>query len=326
MPARTVGAAGLAEVRAKQAGPRLRTVPASRARSPAARSTRAPAADGVRRGTTRDQGRRGPVVRARVRRLAERHARPPETDHAGPVGLLPAANPERPRAASPSSRNPASGEHRSTRPSASSEPRSSRSSASGEYRSSRSPASGAPRSSPSRRPASGEYRGRSRPRTMACLVLPHLLARPAKAPASGPQRAAGLAVRRREASAATPRRAATSVAAGGQRTPDHGGPPQVTQGAARGPQMKGRRPHVMAAVIGHRRPCPRHRGQPAAGQATAGQATAGHNRAGARDQARPGVRRPDEAPARGHCPGYEPGRMFRTRLALTSSTRKRGLS
>ncbi len=184
------------------------------------------------------------------------------------------------------------------------------------------------------------------PRTTAGFVL-RPAARPAKAPVPAPHRVAGPAARRREATAATLRRVATSVAPGSQPTPDHGRPLPVTPGEARGPwaalrgprpaqqrpgqiriahvrdqRAKGR-PLVMAAVTGHR-------GQPAVGPATAGQVTpaaampgqapgAGTRHglaAGARTRPRPAVA---QSPTR-------PGRRFPIRSAPSSSSLKRGLS
>ena len=146
----------------------------------------------------------------------------------------------------------------------------------------------------------------------------HLTAvRPAKAPVAGPHQAAGLPGQRRAASVVTLRRVATSAAPGGQTTPGHGGPPQVTQGETRGPRANGR-PRVMAAVTVRMAAVTAHRGQPVAGQATAGQATAGqvsgtrHSRA----RHRPAVMsRPTSL-----------GRTYPIRSARSSSIRRRGPS
>jgi hypothetical protein len=188
-------------------------------------------------------------------------------------------------------------------------------------------------------------------RTMAGFVL-LLVVRPAKAPVAAPHRAAGLAVRRRKASAATLRRVATSAAPGGRPTPGHGGPLRGTQGEARDPRAapRGLRPvlrgageipiarvHglrakgrllVMTVVTGHR-------GQPAAGPATPGQVTrarvaraqpvAGQAPgAGTRHGPAAGVRtRPQRAVRR---PPTWPGRRFLIWSTPSSSSRKRGPS
>ena len=349
VPARTAVLAGLAEVLAKRAGARLRMVPASRAearpRAPVV-PPRPMARAGVRRGTRVGVVRR--LRRVRVRTVAGRPARPAVTDHAGTLGRLPAAHPEaagRPRVANIGAPAILRAEHlgaarvpEAVGPEAAGPPVVSRAWAE------------VPRAVITAA-APGLL-------TTLRLVLP-LLARPAKAPASGPQRAADRVVRRRGVPAATLMRAATSVAAGGQRTPDHGGLPRVTQGAAqvvpgalramlvvarvthgaaRDPRAKGRR-RALTAVT-------RRRDQPAAGPATAvrailveattGQAVVtGQVPATKRVTVTGQVPATRPGPASGARTRPQPavtaqamnlGRMFRTRLALTSSTRKRGLS
>jgi hypothetical protein len=274
-PARTVGAERWPEVPARQAGARPRTVPARRPRTQrAAVPARRPltACARIPRGT------RAVVVRRRVplTGFAGRHARPPETDREG------TAKP--PRAASLGAAGPLP--------------------AAGRPRAGSTGAAGLPLALGPPRAAS--IAAAPGPRTTAGFVLP-LAVRPAKAPVAGPHRAAGLTGRpRKEASAGTQRRVATSVPPGGQPTPGHGGPRRVTPGEARGPQAapkgageiptgrargpraKGR-PRVMAAVTGHR-------GQPGAGPATAAQATAAQapgtrhgQAAGARTRPQPAV-------------------------------------
>ena len=264
---------------------------------------------GTRRGTRVGVVRR--LRRVRVRTVAGRPARPAVTDHAGTPGLLPAANPGTagpPRAAS-------------TEPAA--VPRAEHLGAARAPEAVGPEAAGPPAASRARAEARRAAITAAAPGflTMARLVLP-LLARPAKAPGSGPQRAADRAVRRREVSAATPMRAATSMAAGGQRTPDHGGLPRVTQSAAR---MVPGAPRAMLA----------------AGAATAVWATLVEARAEQASTTGQAVVTGQEVPATRAGPAsgartrpqpavtaqvMHPGRMFRTRLALTNSTRKRGLS
>ena len=278
-PARTVGAERWPEVPARQAGARPRTVPARRPRT---RRAAVPARRPLMACARIPRGTRAVVVRRRAPLTgpAGRHARPPETDREG------TARP--PRAASLG----AAGPLRAAGP-----PRAASIGAAGPPRAAARPGTAGP-------PRAASIAAAPGPRTTAGFVLP-LAVRPAKAPVAGPHRAAGPAGRRREASAGTLRRVATSVAPGGQPTPGHGGPRRVTPGEARGPQAapkgageiptgrargpraKGR-PRVMAAVTGHR-------GQPGAGPATAAQATAGPERPG------PGtVRR--QAPGRGPSP------------------------
>ncbi len=339
VPARTVVLAGLAEVLAKRAGTRLRMVPASRAirggvrpHAPAV-PPRPMARAGIRRGTRAGVARR--LRRVRVRTVAGRPARPAVTDHAGTLGLLPAANPEtagRPRAASTEAaailqaEDPAAAQaraqaRRAASPGAAGPPRVANIGAVAILRAehlgaARVPepvgpeAAGPPAASRAwaeARRAAITAAAPGLPTTVR-LVLP-LLARPAKAPASGPQRAADRAVRRRGVSAATLMRAATSVAAGGQRTPDHGGPPRVTQGAAQvAPDAP--RATLVEATTGQ---------APTIGQAVVtGQvpATRPGPASGARTRPQPAVT----------AQAMHLGRMFRTRLALTSSTRKRALS
>ncbi len=184
------------------------------------------------------------------------------------------------------------------------------------------------------------------PRTTAGFVLGPA-ARPAKAPVPAPHRLAGPAARRREATGATLRRLATSVAPGSQPTPGHGRPPPATPGEALGPRAALRgprparlrageiriahvrdqrakgRPLVMAAVTGHR-------GQPAVGPATAGQMTPARAMpgqapgAGTRHGLAEGARtRPRAAVTQ---PPTRPGRRFPIRSAPTSSSLQRGLS
>ncbi len=184
------------------------------------------------------------------------------------------------------------------------------------------------------------------PRTTAGFVL-RPAARPAKAPVPAPHRLAGPAAPRREATAATLRRLATSVAPGSQPTPGHGRPPPVTPGEGRGPRAALRgprparlrageiriahvrdqrakgRPLVMAAVTGQR-------GQPAVGPATAGQMTPARAMpgqapgAGTRHGLAEGARtRPRAAVTQ---PPTRPGRRFPIRSAPTSSSLQRGLS
>jgi hypothetical protein len=282
-------------VRGRQAGAHLLTVPVSRPGTrPGAAPVRLPlmARAGVPRGTSPGVVRRR--RRARVTRPAVRHARPPETGHAGPAGLRPAARPG------------TAGPRRAASIGPAALPRVARPATAGPLRAA-SPGPAVPRPVASIAVVPGL-------RTRAGFVHPRV-ARPAKAPVAGLHRAAGLAVHRREASAATLRRVATSAAPGGQPTPGHGGPPRVTPGDARGPRAK-ERPRVTAAVTGHH-------GQPPAGPVTAARATAGQApvtrhgpAAGARTTARPAVLpRP-----------MRPGCTFPTRSAPTSSTRKRGRS
>jgi len=334
--ARTVGAAALAELPARQAEARSRTVPASR---PGNRPDVAPvhrpltAWAGVPRGTRAAVVRR----RARVTAPAVRHARPPTTAHGEPAGRLRAAMPGTalaprraaalPRAASIG----ASGHPRATNLAATAAPRVASIGAAGARRAARRrvarPGTAEPRRAVSMTVAPG-------PQTTAGFGQP-LAVRPvavrrAKAPVAGPHRAAGLAGQRkeasivgREASVVTLRRVATSAAPGGQTTLGQGGPPQVTQGETRGPRANGR-PRVMAAVtVRMAAVTVLHRGQPAAGQATAVQATPGHATAvqasgtrHARARHRPAVMsRPTSL-----------GRTYPIRSAPSNSTRKRGPS
>ncbi len=194
------------------------------------------------------------------------------------------------------------------------------------------------------------------PQMTAGSVLLRMV-RPAKAPVAAPQWAAGLAVRQKEASVATLRRIATSVAPGSQPTLGHGGLPRGTQGEARDPRatprglrpvlMRGLRPVLrgageirIARVHGLRakgRPLVMtvvtgHRDQPAAGPATPAQVTrarvtraqpvAGQAPgAGTRHGPAAGVRtRPQRAVTR---PPTWPGRRFLIRSTPSSSSRKR---
>jgi hypothetical protein len=261
--ARTVGAERLPEVPARQAEARPRTVPARR---PGTRRGAVLARRPLMARAGAPPKTRAVVVRRRARLTgpAGRHARPPETDREGTAGP--------PRGASLGATGlPRAGSIGATGPLPVPEP----------PRAANTAATG-PLPAPEPPPAAS-IAAVPGPRRTAAFGLP-LAVRPAKAPVAGPQRAAGLTGRPREASAGTLRQVATPVPPGGQPTPGHGGPPRVTPGEARGPQAalegageiptaparapqaKGR-PRAMAAVTGHR-------GQPGAGPATAAQATA----------------------------------------------------
>ena len=316
--ARTVGAAGLAELPARQAEARPRTVPASpQGNRPDVVPVRRPltAWAGVPQGTRPAVHRR----RARVMAPAARHARPPATAHGGPAGRPRAASigaalaPRRAAAPPRAVRIGAGGPPRATNLGATAAPRVARTGAAGPRRAAR-PGTAVPRRAVSITVTPG-------PQTTAgCghpLAVRPVAVRQAKAPVAGPHRAAGLAGQRREASVVTLRRVPAPAPPGGQTTPGHVGPPQVTQGEARG-QRANDRPPVMAAVTVHLVAVTVHRGQPAAGQATAVQATAvqasgtRHTRA----RHRPAVMsRPSSL-----------GRTYLIRSAPSSSTRKRGLS
>ncbi len=333
-PARTVGAAGLAELPVRQAEARPRTVLASR---PGNRPGVAPvhrpltAWAGVPRGT------RAAVVRRRVRVTAPavRHARPPTTAQGGPAGRPRAVMPgtalaPRRAAALPRVMSIGTGAHlqatnlgaaaapRAVSIGAAAAPRVASIGAAGRRRAAR-PGTAEPRRAVSITVAPG-------PQTTAGIGQPLAVrpaaVRPAKAPVAGPHRVAGLPGQRREASVVTLRRVATSAAPGGQTTPGHGGPPQATQGETRGPRANGR-PRVMAAVTVRMAAVTAHRGQPAAGRAAAGQAKAGHATAGqvsgtrhSRARHRPAVMsRPTSL-----------GRTCLIRSARNSSTRRRGPS
>jgi len=314
-PARTAGAAVLAELPARQAEARRQTVPASRPgnRPGAVPVHRLPTAWAwVLRGTRDAADRR----RARVTAPAVRHARPSATDRGRPVG--------RPRAAIPGT---ALGSQR-----APARPRAASTGAAGPRREAARPGTAEPRRAAIITVAPG-------PQTTAGFVQPLALrpvaVRPAKGPVAGPhrvaglagqwrvaglagqRRAAGLAGQRRAASALTRRRMAASAAPGGQTTPGPGGVPQVTRGEARGPQANGLL-RVMAAVTVPMATVTVHHGQPAAGQATAGHETAGQAYGTRRIRAR---RRPAVMPR-----PMSLGRMFLIRSAPSSSTRKRGPS
>ena len=320
-----------AAVPARQAGVRPRTDPG---RPPGTRPDVAPVLRPPMARAGSPRGTRVAVLRrhARVTGPAGRLARPPETDHGGPAGPRGAPNlgtAGLPRAASTA----AAGPLRAARPGPAGLPHAASTGATGLPRAVSLGITGPPQASIAAVPG---------PQTTAGFVL-RPAARPAEPPVTAPHPATGLAVRPREASAATLRRVATSVAPGGQPTPVHGEPPRVTQGEARAPRaarpgpwpalkgpgeiriahVRGRRatgrPRVMAAVTGHR-------GQPAAGPVTAGQVTrapatpgAGIRHgpaAGARTRPRPAVmQRP-----------MWPGRRFLIRSAPSSSSRKRGLS
>ena len=241
---------------------------------------------------------------ARVTAPAVRHARPPVTDRGGPAG--------RQRAAMPGT---APGPRRAT-----ALPQAVSIRAAGPPRATARPGTAAVPQAVSIAIAPG-------PQTTAGFVRPlavrPVAVRPAKAPvAAGPHRVAGLAGQRREASVVTLRRVATPAAARGQTTPGHGGPPQVTQGEARGPRANGR-PRVMATVTVRMATVTVHRGLPATGQATAVQATAGPATAGQASGTRHvrARRRPAVIPR-----PMSLGRMFPIRSAPSSSTPKRGPS
>ena len=339
-PARTVSAAELAELPARQAEARPRTVPASR---PGNRPGVAPvhrpltAWAGVPRGTRAAVVRR----RARVTAPAMRHARPPTTAHGEPAGRPRAAMPGTalaprraaalPRAASIG----AGGPPRATNRGATAAPRVASTGAAGPRRAARRraarPGTAEPRRAVSITVAPGPRTTAGFGQPLAVLpvaVLP-VAVRQAKAPVAGPHRAAGLAGQRRkasvvgrEASVATLRQEATSAVPGGQTTPGHGGPPQATQGETRGPPANGR-PRVMAAVTVRLAAVTVQRGQPAAGQATAVQATAGHATAVQASGTRhTQARRRPAAMSR----PTSPGRTYLIRSAPSSSTRKRGPS
>ena len=304
-PARTGGAAALAELPARQAEARPPTVPASR---PGNRPGAAPVHRLLTAWARVPRETRGAAGRphARVTAPAVRHARPPLTDRGEPAG--------RPRAAMPGT---APGPQRAT-----ALPRAVSIRAAGPPRATARPGTAEPRRAVSIVVAPGPQTtaGFVRPLAVRPVVVRPVALRPAKAPVAGPHRAAGLAGRRREASAVTLRRVATSAAPRGQTTPGHGGPSQVTQGEARGPRANGR-PRVMATVTVHR-------GQPPAGQATAVQAAAGPATAGPATAGQASGTRHARARRR---PAVMPqpmslGRMFLIRSAPSSSTPKRGPS
>ncbi len=295
--ARTAGAAALAELPARQAGARPRTVPASR---PGNRPDVAPVHRPLTAWAGVPRGIRAAVVRrrARVTAPAVRHARPPTTARGDQPGVREQRCPEQP---SGLSEQPHARERRVPE-----QP--------GRVEQAARPGTAEPRRAAIITVAPG-------PQTTAGfgqpLAVRPVAVRQAKAPVAGPHRPAGLAGQRREASVVTLRRVATSAAPGGQTTPGHGGLPQVRQGETRGPQANGR-PRVMAAVTVRMAAVTVHRGQPAAGQATAGHATAGQasGTRHTRERHRPAVMsRPMSL-----------GRMFLIRSAPSSSTRKRGPS
>jgi len=322
-PGRTVGAAGLAELPVRQAEARPRTVPASRPGN-------LPGVAPVHRPRTAwagvPQGTRAAVLRrrARVTAPAVRHARPQTTAHGGPAGRPRAAMPGTalaprraaalPRVASIGTDGPL----QVTNLGATAARRAVNIGAAGRRRAAR-PGTAEPRRAVSITVAPGPQTTASSGQPLA--VRPTAV-RPAKAPVAGPHQAAGLPGQRRAASVVTLRRVATSAAPGGQTTPGHGGPPQVTQGETRGPRANGR-PRVMAAVTVRMAAVTAHRGQPVAGQATAGQATVGQATAGqvsgtrhSRARHRPAVMsRPTSL-----------GRTYLIRSARSSSIRRRGLS
>ncbi len=338
VPARTGGAVRPVAVLARQAGARLPTVPARpRGTRRGAALVRRPlmAHAGIPRRTSAAVVRRP----ARLTGPAVPHARLPETDHGGPAGL--------PRAASIA----AAGPLRAVSLGTAGLPRAGSIGVAGLLRAG-GPAGLLRAGGTAGLLRAGGLTGLLRagiaaapgPRTTAGLVLGPAV-RPAEAPVAGPHRTAGLAVRRREASAATVRRVATSEGPGGRPTPGHGGPHRGTQGEARGPRAALRgpgpalkaaveiptarargqrakgRPLVMAAVTGHR-------GQPAPGHATAGLVTRGQAVAGQAPGTRPGLAAGVQTrpwPAVTHRP-TRPGRKFLIRSAPISLSRKRGLS
>jgi hypothetical protein len=325
VPARTGGVVRPVAVLARQAGARLPTVPVRpRGTRRGAALIRRPlmARAGIPRRTSAAVVRRP----ARLTGPAVPHARLPETDHGGPAGL--------PRAGSIA----AAGPLRAVSLGTAVLPRAGNIGVAGLLR------AGEPAGLPQAGIAAAPG-----PRTTAGLVLGPAVrrpaVRPAEAPVAGPHRTADLAVRRREACAATLRRVATSEGPRGRPTPGHGGPHRGTQGETRGPRAalrdpgpalkaaveirtaraRGQRakghPLVMAAVTGHR-------GQPAPGHATAGLVIRGQAVAGRAPGTRHGLAAGVQTrprPAVTHRP-TRPGRKFLIRSAPSSLSRRRGPS
>ena len=300
--ARTGGAAPVAGVPARQAGARLRTVPARlRGTRRGAAPVRLPlmARAGIPRRTS------AAVVRRRARLT-------------GPAGPRPAAG-DGPRGTAG-----LRGQRASQHPGLGTAglPRAGQ-------RGSR-----APRAAVAEQPgsASGGYRGRSRTSDDGGFVLRPRGAsgegsRGRTSPGGRPGRhGRGRGFRRNTEAGSDFRAARRPADAGSRRTapgdarrsPRPAGGSEGSRGdSSRAPAAPGKgRPLVMAAVTGHR-------GQPGSWARDAGQATAGPD---ARDQARSGGRRPDEAPARGHGTAYEAGPQVPDSISAQQLDPKRGLS